>query len=103
MGLFLPFQHCRRSPRLTAQYGHFNSPHVGTSLSQPALRTATRDGADIAVQSTHKTLGGLTQAAMLHASGPLVSPTRIAAALRSLQVRLTAMPRSAAVDVQPMA
>ena len=56
--------------------------------AQPALRTATRNGADIAVQSTHKTLAGLTQAAMLHASGPLVCRTRIAAALRTLQASL---------------
>jgi len=73
---------------------------LSTSVLQPALRTTTRDGADIAVQSTHKTLGGLTQAAMLHATGPLVSPTRVAAALRTLQARLVIMPRCAALEVQ---
>ena len=57
------------------------------TLLQPALQTASRSGADIVVQSTHKSLAGLTQAAMLHAAGPLVSTPRIAAALRLLQVR----------------
>ncbi len=42
-------------------------------------------GADIAVQSTHKTLGAMTQASMLHLQGDRVSGERITNALRLLQ------------------
>lgn len=42
-------------------------------------------GADIAVQSTHKTLGAMTQASMLHLQGDRVSPDRITNALRLVQ------------------
>ncbi|MEM9538384.1 MAG: aminotransferase class I/II-fold pyridoxal phosphate-dependent enzyme [Cyanobacteria bacterium P01_E01_bin.42] len=42
-------------------------------------------GADIAVQSTHKTLGAMTQASMLHLQGDRISPDRITNALRLLQ------------------
>ena len=40
--------------------------HLGLHYSLP--RSALQQGADIAVASTHKTLGALTQAAMLHVS-----------------------------------
>ncbi|NEO86436.1 MAG: aminotransferase class I/II-fold pyridoxal phosphate-dependent enzyme [Spirulina sp. SIO3F2] len=42
-------------------------------------------GADIAVQSTHKTLGALTQAAMLHHQGDRVTPQRLSRALQWVQ------------------
>lgn len=42
-------------------------------------------GADIAVQSTHKTLGAMTQASMLHLQGDRISPNRITNALRLVQ------------------
>ena len=42
--------------------------------------------ADIVVQSSHKTLSALTQAAMLHVRGPLVDRDRISRALQLLQV-----------------
>ncbi|GIL56474.1 hypothetical protein Vafri_11831 [Volvox africanus] len=42
-------------------------------------------GADIAIQSTHKILGAMTQAAMLHIAGTRVSPSRIDRALQTLQ------------------
>jgi arginine/lysine/ornithine decarboxylase len=53
-----------------------------SALPQAALAA----GADVAVQSTHKTLPALTQAAMLHcAAGGRVPPARLAAALQLLQ------------------
>lgn len=44
-------------------------------------------GADIAVQSTHKTLSSLTQASMLHMQGGRVSQQRLQLALSLLQAR----------------
>jgi len=42
-------------------------------------------GADVVVQSLHKTLGALTQASLLHRQGNRVSSTRLASALQCLQ------------------
>lgn len=42
-------------------------------------------GADICVQSTHKTLGAMTQASMLHAQGNIVNYDRISKALQLVQ------------------
>jgi arginine decarboxylase len=42
-------------------------------------------GADLAVQSTHKTLSALTQASMLHQKGRIVDAQRISSALQMLQ------------------
>ncbi|GBF79099.1 aminotransferase class I/II-fold pyridoxal phosphate-dependent enzyme [Aphanothece sacrum] len=42
-------------------------------------------GADLAVQSTHKVLGAMTQASMLHIKGSRVNPQRISQALQLVQ------------------
>ena len=47
--------------------------------------TGLNSGADLVVHSPHKSLGSLTQSAMLHLQGDLVDPTRIAEALMMLQ------------------
>ena len=52
----------------------------------PALPTAALTaGADIVIQSTHKTLSALTQASMLHMKGDRVSPDRVAKSLELVQ------------------
>ncbi len=52
----------------------------------PALPTSAVDaGADLTVQSTHKIVGGMTQASMLHLRGTAVDPARVAGALQMLQ------------------
>jgi arginine decarboxylase len=52
----------------------------------PGLPTPALDaGADIVVHSPHKTLGSLTQSALLHVKGPLVDATRVDQALQMLQ------------------
>ncbi len=52
----------------------------------PALPTSAVDaGADLTVQSTHKIVGGMTQASMLHLRGTSVDPARVAGALQMLQ------------------
>ncbi|RMF28211.1 MAG: aminotransferase class I/II-fold pyridoxal phosphate-dependent enzyme, partial [Cyanobacteria bacterium J083] len=47
--------------------------------------SALAAGADVAVQSTHKTLSSLTQASMLHLQGKLVSANKISQALQLLE------------------
>ncbi|AFY75540.1 arginine/lysine/ornithine decarboxylase [Pleurocapsa sp. PCC 7327] len=52
----------------------------------PALPTAAlAAGADLAVQSTHKTLSAMTQASMLHLKGSRIDPGRVSQALQLLQ------------------
>ncbi|WP_299410561.1 aminotransferase class I/II-fold pyridoxal phosphate-dependent enzyme [Acaryochloris sp. IP29b_bin.148] len=60
-----------------------HSPHFAfhPELPQPALAA----GADLAVQSTHKMLGAVTQAAMLHVQGNRIEPYRISQALQLVQ------------------
>lgn len=53
--------------------------HLG--FLDPAVKSAVACGADVVIQSFHKTLPSLTQTAAAHVSGPLVSPDRFAAAL----------------------
>lgn len=48
--------------------------------------SAMQQGADVAVQSTHKTLGALGQASMLHCQGDLMHRQRLTQSLRMLQV-----------------
>lgn len=49
------------------------------------MQAALAQGADIVIQSTHKTLAALTQASMLHVQGSLVHQGRIFNALEILQ------------------
>ncbi len=52
----------------------------------PALPPSAVDGgADLVVQSTHKIVGGMTQASMLHVKGQAVDGNRVAGVLQLLQ------------------
>lgn len=57
--------------------------HLGFHWQLPA--SALQQGADLAVQSTHKVLCSLTQSSMLHMSGSLVDRERICRCLQTLQ------------------
>ncbi|HEY9657067.1 MAG TPA: lysine decarboxylase, partial [Allocoleopsis sp.] len=57
--------------------------HFGFHPDLPASALAT--GADLAVQSTHKTLSAFTQAAMLHVQGNRIDRTRLDRALQLVQ------------------
>jgi len=57
--------------------------HLGLLPSLP--RSAMQQGADLAVQSTHKVLGSMTQSAMLHVRGARVCHQRVSRALQMLQ------------------
>jgi arginine decarboxylase len=60
-----------------------HGPHFAfhPDLPTPALAL----GADLVVQSTHKVLGALSQAAMLHTQGSRIDPSRLPAALQLSQ------------------
>jgi len=60
--------------------------HLGLHPGFPP--SAMQQGADVAVQSTHKTLTSLGQSSMLHCQGPLIQRQRLAQSLRMLQVAL---------------
>ncbi|MGB6015653.1 MAG: aminotransferase class I/II-fold pyridoxal phosphate-dependent enzyme [Nodosilinea sp.] len=60
-----------------------HGPHFAfhPNLPRPALGL----GADLVVQSTHKVLGALSQAAMLHTQGNRINPSRLQSALQLTQ------------------
>ena len=60
-----------------------HGPHFGFHPDLPAA--ALSQGADLVVQSTHKVLGALTQAAMLHCQGERVDRDRLGRALQLTQ------------------
>jgi len=72
--------HAHHLPLLVdeAHGAHFGfHPHLPT--------TALAQGADLVVQSTHKLLGALTQASMLHTQGNRINHSRLQAALQMTQ------------------
>lgn len=58
---------------------------VHTHFSNLLPKDALECGADVVIQSTHKTLSGFTQSSWMHLKGPRIAPARIQAALRILQ------------------
>ncbi|MEG1312528.1 MAG: aminotransferase class I/II-fold pyridoxal phosphate-dependent enzyme [Romboutsia sp.] len=57
--------------------------HLGLSDKLP--KTALEQGADLVIQSTHKTLPAFTQASMIHTQGNRVNQTRLSSMLRFVQ------------------
>ncbi len=72
--------HARGIPLLVDE-AHGSHFRFSSELPEDAMS----QGADIVAQSTHKTLGSLTQSSMLHVGGNLVSPDRVAAVLNMMQ------------------
>jgi arginine decarboxylase len=69
----------------------------------PALPTAALiAGADIVIQSTHKTLSALTQASMLHIKGDRVSADRLAKSLQLVQSTSPSYLLLASLDIARM-
>jgi arginine/lysine/ornithine decarboxylase len=60
-----------------------HGPHLRFHPALPL--SALEAGADLCVQSTHKIIGGMTQASMLHLQGPRVDAGRVAGMLHLLQ------------------
>lgn len=72
-----------RHHRKTLLVDEAHGPHLHF---HPALPCSAVDaGADLTVQSTHKIVGGMTQASMLHLRDGQVDPARVAAVLQMLQ------------------
>jgi arginine/lysine/ornithine decarboxylase len=60
-----------------------HGPHLHFHPALPG--SAVDAGADLTVQSTHKIVGGMTQASLLHLRGDRVDPERLAGVLKLLQ------------------
>jgi arginine decarboxylase len=72
----------RRAERLLL-VDEAHGPHLHF---HPVLPVSAVDaGADLTVQSTHKIVGGMTQASMLHVKGDRVDASRVAGVLQMLQ------------------
>jgi arginine decarboxylase len=76
-----------------------DSAHGGHFAYHPHLPDcAVALGADLVVHSAHKTLGALTQGAILHRKGQRVDSQRLAQALRMLQTSSPSYPVMASLD-----
>src|SRR5512134_2472296 len=72
-----------RQHQKTLLVAEAHGPHLHF---HPALPCSAVDaGADLTVQSTHKIVGGMTQASMLHLREGRVDPARLAGVLKMLQ------------------
>ncbi len=87
---------CKRSDIvLIADEAH--GPHFRFGQGYPIA--AENAGADIIVQSTHKILSGLSQAAVLHVVGDRVEHARVQSALQSLQTTSPNFAIMASIDL----
>lgn len=72
--------HSRKIPLIVDEA---HGAHLGFHPDLP--RSALQQGADLAVQSTHKVLCSLTQSSMLHMSGDIIDKDKIQRCIQSLQ------------------
>lgn len=72
--------HSRKIPLIVDEA---HGAHLGFHSEMP--KSALQQGADLAVQSTHKVLCSLTQSSMLHMSGNIVDKEKISRCLQTLQ------------------
>ena len=75
-------------------------PHLHFHEELPL--SATSAGADMCVNSTHKLIAGMSQAAMLHTCGPRVDQGRLRSTLRLLQSTSPLLVMLASLDVARM-
>lgn len=77
-----------------------DAAHGGHFHFHPDLPTAAEDvGADLVVQSVHKVLSGLSQAAVLHRGTERVSEARVRRALQLVQTTSPSFPIMASIDL----
>ena len=76
----IPYAH---EKGLTVLVDEAHGPHLKFHPDLPL--SAMEAGADLSVQSTHKIIGGMTQASMLHAQGNRIDMTILATVLRFIQ------------------
>ncbi len=84
--------HLRGIPLIVDEAHGAHLPYLGGKYS------ACRAGADIVIQSTHKTLPAPTQTALLHVNGSLVKKDRIERYLRVFQSSSPSYPLMAGID-----
>ncbi len=68
-------------------------------LGEPFPKTALASGADLVVQSAHKTLPAMTMASFLHVQGNLVKKDQITRCLKMLQSSSPSYPLMASLDL----
>lgn len=74
-----------------------HGPHIHLHEAMP--RSALSYGADMVVQSTHKTLGSLTGSSMLHIKGERIHPDRVQRMLAILQSTSPSYLLMASIDI----
>jgi len=83
-GVAFPLDEVARACRRAGTVLVVDEAH-GAHWGAPGLPSALQAGADVVIQSAHKTLPALTQGAWLHVRGPLVDRSRLRACLRMVQ------------------
>jgi arginine/lysine/ornithine decarboxylase len=85
---------------LTVLVDEAHGPHLKFHQDLPV--SAMEAGADLCVQSTHKIIGGMTQASMLHAKGSRVEPITLTNVLRFVQTTSPSYILMASLDLARM-
>lgn len=85
---------------ITALVDEAHGPHLKFHPALPL--SAMEAGADLCVQSTHKIIGGMTQASMLHAKAARVNLTMLSNVLRFIQTTSPSYILMASLDLARM-
>ncbi|HLF85531.1 MAG TPA: aminotransferase class I/II-fold pyridoxal phosphate-dependent enzyme [Nitrospiria bacterium] len=93
----IPYAH---EKGLTVLVDEAHGPHLKFHPDLPV--SAMEAGADLCVQSTHKIIGGMTQASMLHAKGGRVEPITLTNVLRFVQTTSPSYILMASLDLARM-
>ena len=93
----IPYAH---EKGLTVLIDEAHGPHLKFHPDLPM--SAMEAGADLCVQSTHKIIGGMTQASMLHARTPRVDLTMLSNVLRFVQTTSPSYILMASLDLARM-
>ncbi len=91
---FVQLARDRRTPLIVDEA---HGAHFGLHPDLP--RSAVAAGADVVIQSTHKTLGALTQASMLHLRRGAVDERRLTQQLQTLQSSSPSVLLSTSLDI----
>lgn len=93
----IPFAH---ENGMTVLVDEAHGPHLGFHPELPS--SALSAGADMCVQSTHKIIGGMTQASMMHARAERVSINTLAGVLKLVQTTSPSYILMASLDLARM-
>jgi len=85
---------------MTVLVDEAHGPHLGFHPGLP--ESALSAGADMCVQSTHKIIGGMTQASILHAKGDRVNMDTLAGVLKFVQTTSPSYILMASLDLARM-